>query len=389
MHFLLLNVFFFQNASWQAKIQDRQYLSAARSLQHDIAENPSPNDLLQYTFLTVDQYVQEVGFRVFYLRDMDSQEKVDFFRSDPKAGGHVETQASELNLEALLMNFREGFPDSFEVQLAIAYYLYHGQGKMLQPRLKMDADRIHELFVRAEERNITTPFLRVALAKWDRQQNGTWSATDLDRCQKAYAAEPHRRDIATTLIECLLDLGKNEDVLSVAKNFFNDSYALADRLFMLHATTIAHVRLGHNEAACKTVAVGLRLAPEHFAMWRDGLPAALAPKDPDFLRRYIALWLRDRELDPAAFQAFLSCFSASRDRISDIIGQRSSDHLSSDFEKMLFHFNQASFWVFIGQTGKANAELGQARQLAKLLNDQAFLALIDEVQQKMAQPPKQ
>jgi tetratricopeptide (TPR) repeat protein len=365
----------------------RQYLDATRSLRERISLAGREEDVWTYTHLLIDQHIVQVGFRSFSMRNLASTDSVDALRAEAAAQPDHKTKVQELNLEALLLEWRAKKPDSFAISLAAAYYVHFGREKTINPLLKMNENEVLALFREALRRGMVTALMMVELALMEKKNSGGWNHEQEEILREAQNLEPKRRAVLTTRLECLLDLKQYRTIPDLARALFENSLVLEDRLFALHSSLLAYQAMKEHEKARSMVRAGLRLLPRHLLLWRTGLASALAKGSGDTLAAYCRLWCEGNLWEPGSFQEMLACLDETKDHpgMRLFIEGYAAQTIDHQFFNLIRLVNLASYHSWQGHKEQALDYLEKAELLARTLNETGLLVQILQARQGLEQ----
>lgn len=387
MHLPILFAVFFSSSPEQM-MAARQYLDAARSLRERISLGGREEDVWTYTHLLIDQHIAQAGFRSFSMRNLASTDSVDALRAAAAKQADHKTKVQELNLEALLLEWRAKKPESFAISLAAAYYVHFGREKTIHPLLTLEEGAVLAQFREAARRGMVTALLLVELARMEKKLGGAWAVEQAELLLQAQNLEPKRRAVLATRLECLLDLKQYAAIPELARELFENSLVLEDRLFAVHSGMLAHQGMAEHEQARSMVRAGLRLVPRHLVLWRDGLPSALADHSAATLAAYCRLWCEGNQWEPGSFQDMLACLGEQKDHagLRLWIDQYSGQAIDHEFFELVRQINLASYHSWQGRKAQALEQLSRAELLARKLNETALLAQIFQARQGLEQP---
>lgn len=351
-------------------IGQRRYLDAAMLLKSEIAEHPDPILIREYTVLVVEKYVTQLEFRVFFLANLTDGTSPRMFRGkDESLVSSRDKNLVEQNLEGLLIMGRDLFPESLELEFAVAFYTLMGSGLLDRPRLKMDAKTRLDVFRRAEEQGIVAARSLYALAQAEMAQEQSNRQKVTQDLARAFALDPEDPDIGATYLEYLLDRRQYADALPIAQQILDGAEVLEQRLIGLHGAAQAFLGLGDVDRALKAVDIGLRLVPEHVFLWMIGLDALRQKLDSAAYAAMVDRFVdRDPE-DPRSFALYLAYLR--KNSVTDLDRIFMSDYAAREPKTPLaaitHRYNLATFAIEEKQFERAMEWLTQARKMAQAL----------------------
>lgn len=146
-------------------LQERKYFDLANQAREAAHRLEDPVALREYTCLLTEYYTTQVGFRTFFVKNLHKLETLESLRH------HTETITTtthgyvlEENLEALLIDALQRFPDDFNVRFAVSNYLYRGRCCQAVPKITQRPEVILDTFKQGEAQGIVTAGSMLALA---------------------------------------------------------------------------------------------------------------------------------------------------------------------------------------------------------------------------------
>ena len=147
MNALILILGLLQIETVGGKLENGQYLSAVTILQKEAYRMQSPQAIRRYIVVLTELHSQQIAFRTFLFRNLQAGEHLHQLRNQGRDFKLSKDAAPvENNAEQLLLAAQKEFPESLDIEFAVAQFLVAGSCCYINPKLSMGQSQIHAIF---------------------------------------------------------------------------------------------------------------------------------------------------------------------------------------------------------------------------------------------------
>jgi len=281
-----------------------RFLDAAVTLREPARKMASPQAVRRYVVLLVEYHAHQIAFRTFFAKNLSAGDDLRELRGTPETIHGDDYTLVERDLEALLLEADEAFPDHEDIAFAKAVYVFNGTCCFIDPKVRMTQREVLETFHRADQRDLRCSSSMWALAlnemareKPDRERLSRLLTT-------AHAMMPDRPEIAQAYIDELLVGGRFEDALPHARNLFEAARTADEKIQAVIRVARALIGIGDHDSAISAVRGGLSVDPDNAFLFMLGLESLRALGDVTSYLDHIGAFLATDPDSPGPFRVY-------------------------------------------------------------------------------------